>query len=162
MLNETYQNKFKHIIKVSSEVEFLTRLCEYQKNLDEKYAWWFFTKVDEMLDTEIGIDYFDQTVGKSRKFYPYFILWLKEQSTGKLIMKFIDPKGGEHQNNPYDKAMGFAKMFDNLPVSALEQIRDEQYRFDLHFYNQDEMVVRSLGEDYKKYWCSSLEQVFNV
>jgi hypothetical protein len=118
--------------------------------------------VDETLDTEIGIDYFDQTVGKARKFYPDFLFWLKEKSTGSLLIKFIDPKGGEHQNNPYDKACGFEKMFgiENLTEKVKEQITDEQYQISLHFYNSDELVARSLGDEYKKYWCNSIEKIF--
>lgn len=162
IFEESYHDKFKHIIKVSSEIEFLTELCKYQSNLDDKYDWWYFTKVDETLDTEIGIDYFDQTVGKARKFYPDFLFWLKEKSTGSLLIKFIDPKGGEHQNNPYDKACGFEKMFsiENLTEKVKEQITDEQYQISLHFYNSDELVARSLGDEYKKYWCNSIEKIF--
>ncbi len=162
LFKEAYYDKFKHIIKVTSEVSFLTSLCNYQQTLNDKYEWWYFTKVDETLDGEIGIEYFDETLGTSRKFYPDFIFWLKEKLTGKLFIKFIDPKGGEHQLNPYDKAVGFEKMFgdENLSKTVKEQIRDENYQISLHFYNQDESVSRSWEDKYKKYWCSSLEQIF--
>ena len=137
-------------------------MCSYQQTLNEKYEWWYFTKVDETLDREIGVEYFDGTLGTSRKFYPDFIFWLKETLTGKLFIKFIDPKGGEHQLNPYDKVVGFEKMFgdENLSKTVKEQIRDENYHISLHFYNQDESVSRSWEDKYKKYWCSSLEQIF--
>lgn len=162
IFKESSHDKFKHIIKVSSEIDFLTGLCEYQSKLGDKYDWWYFTKVDETLDTEIGIDYFDQTVGNARKFYPDFIFWLKEKASGNLLIKFVDPKGGEHQNNPYDKACGFEKMFgiENLTEKVKEQIIDEKYKISLHFYNQDELVARSLGDEYKKYWCNSLDTIF--
>ncbi len=161
LCNETYQDKFKHVLKVSSEIQFLTELCTYQDYIDNKYQWWYFTKVDETLDKEIGIDYFDQSVGAPRKFYPDFIFWLKDKVSGRLIIKFVDPKGGEHQNNPSDKALGFQRMFaiDSMTEYARGQIEDENYQFDLYFYNKDEAVARHSGE-FRSHWCSSLDQIF--
>ena len=162
LFNEQYHDKFKHIIKVTSEIDFLCELCKNQNILDEKYDWWYFTKVDESLDVEIGIDYFDVNIGKTRKFYPDFIFWLKEKITGKLIVKFVDPKGGEHQHNPYDKAVGFENMFiHNIGAKAKEIQKKDNYQFELCFYNQDELMVRTLSDGYKKYWYNSLKQIFD-
>lgn len=161
LVQEEYFDKFKHIIKINSEIEFIIDLSNYQEQLNNKYEWWYFTKVDETLDKDIGIGYFDETQGKQRFFYPDFIFWLKEKQTGRLIIKFIDPKGGEHQNNPYDKAVGFEQMFiKSLTANVKAKLSDLNCHFRLCFYNKDETIARSLGTKYKKYWCSNLDQVF--
>jgi hypothetical protein len=95
-------------------------------------------------------------MGRTRKFYPDFIFWLKQKATGKLIVKFIDPKGGEHQNNPSDKIVGFEKMFQAYLTPNNHAI----YEFNLHFYNPNPDVTRSLKPEYKKYWNDNLADIF--
>jgi type III restriction enzyme len=63
-------NKYKHIIKEESEIEFLDNLEKYiSNNILENIDWWYFSKIDEIVDN-IFIPYFDSEKQEYRNFYP--------------------------------------------------------------------------------------------
>jgi type III restriction enzyme len=156
--NEQDRSNFQHIIKVESEIKFLIELCGYQQHLNDKYQWWYFTKIDETLDKDIGIEYFDSEDSKSRNFYPDFIFWLKNKQDGNLTIKFIDPKGLEQgQKLAYDKYKGFQELFNPNRLSTIKNAP----QVDLYFYNKDSQATRSLTDEYKKTWVNNVDQIFN-
>jgi hypothetical protein len=98
----------KHIIKVPSERKFLQDL-EENKNIFDKYDWWYFSKLDETLD-KIYIPYYDSNLKRMREFKPDFIFWLKKGN--EYILLFIDPHGTEHME-ALRKIDGYREIFEN-------------------------------------------------
>ena len=142
---------FKHILKIVSEIDFVKRLEKYIKeenNRLNQYEWWYFSKIDESAD-RIKIPYFDTRLGEYRDFCPDFIFWLKKD--GKYYIKFIDPKGIEHTQNPCDKARGFEKVKDELKRLENKNIEDVE----LYFFNDDEP-----DSEYRDYWESNFDIIF--
>jgi len=137
---------FKHIIKVGSEIEFIQKLIEIKVLLDEKYDYWYFSKIDESVDL-ISIPYFDSEVGEFREFYPDFIFWLKKDAKRKII--FVDPKGINNLQNPFDKIDGFEE-FKNQLKNEIE--------VELVLYNENP-IVQGIEEKYKKYWKTDIEDI---
>jgi len=150
LLKQNSKN-FKHIVKIVSEIEFLRRLAEYAKkdeNKLNKYDWWYFSKLDESIDN-IKIPYFDTSIGDYRYFCPDFIFWLKKDD--KYYIKFIDPKGIEHTQNPSDKAKGFEKIKNNLKL-----LKDKKMiEISLFFFND-----KAPDSEYKKYWTNDFDKIF--
>jgi len=138
---------FKHIIKIGSEIEFIKKLIEIKNLLDEKYEYWYFSKIDESVDL-ISIPYFDSSLGEFREFYPDFIFWLKKGNKRKII--FVDPKGINNLQNPLDKIDGFEEFKHSLK---------DDIEVELFFYNENP-ILEGLEERYKKYWKTNLEEIF--
>lgn len=143
---------FKHVVKVISEIEFVKELERYIKegnNRLKQYDWWYFSKIDESVD-KINIPYFDTGIGEYRNFCPDFIFWLKKD--GKYYLKFIDPKGIEHTQNPCDKARGFEKVKKELAGIENKNITD----IELYFFS-DEIP----DSECKEYWVGDFNTIFN-
>ncbi len=147
--NDSLTKKFSHIIKEASEIEFLEELSKYANKLNTTLKWWYFSRIDETLDKNFGIDYFDVSQAKNRMFYPDFVFWLKDTDDNLQII-FVDPKGVQHQNNPRDKLNGFKKLFANT---------DNVY---LYFYNKNSDIEINDSDDvFKFHWADSIEYIFN-
>ncbi|AJI73406.1 predicted protein [Francisella tularensis subsp. novicida GA99-3548] len=146
--DESLTKKFSHIIKEESEIEFLEELSKYVDNLNSKFKWWYFSRIDETLDKDFGIEYFDVDQAKNRKFYPDFIFWLKDQNDNLKVV-FVDPKGIQHQNNPFYKLQGFKKLFVE---------NDNVY---LWFYNKNSDIgVLEENNELKSHWVDCVEKIF--
>ena len=154
MLYKKDSKCFQHIIKVESEINFLEDLNRYLKeknNKLSKYDWWYFSKLDETVDT-INIPYFCEDAGGYRAFNPDFIFWLKKN--GKYYIKFIDPKGVEHVKNPIEKIRGFEDF-----ISDYAKIKEKKIAsFELFYYHDKQPEVE---EVYKKYWTDDFDKVFS-
>lgn len=143
---------FKHVVKVISEINFVKELEGYiagENNKLKQYDWWYFSKIDESVD-KINIPYFDTRIGEYRNFCPDFIFWLKKD--GKYYLKFIDPKGIEHTQNPCDKSRGFEKVKKELAGIENKNITD----IELYFFS-DEIP----DSECKEYWVSDFNTIFN-
>ena len=145
ILYKEESDKFKHIIKVASEIEFIDELIKFTPALNEYYDNWYFSKLDESLD-EIYIPYFDTIQGEYRKFCPDFIFWLKKDNKTKIV--FIDPKGIEHTKNTKDKIEGFEKFIEEL---------DSGIEVNLWLYNKNSENVDS---EKKEYWSDDFDKIF--
>lgn len=144
-------SKYKHIIKIDSEIDFLERLEEYllenehEINLD----WWYFSKLDEYID-RIYIPYFDSTKQKPREFYPDFIFWMKKEQD--YYIKFVDPKGLSREANPLDKIKGYENTF--LRKDATYNGND--IKTELLYYNKES----SSREEIEKYRFYDISKIF--
>src|SRR5699024_3691517 len=103
-----------HIIKENSEYEFINDLESYIRfnkvDIDDKYEWWMFSKIDETID-KIYIPYYDEKKNKYRQFKPDFIFWLKEKETGVYKILFVDPKSTSFSDVNY-KIRGYKRFFE--------------------------------------------------
>ena len=145
--DDSLTKKFSHIIKEASEIEFLEELSKCVATLNGTFKWWYFSRIDETLDKNFGINYFDVSQAKNRRFYPDFIFWLKDENDNLQIV-FVDPKGVQHQNNPKDKLAGFKKLFAN------------KNNIHLYFYNKTSDVdIRDDDVEFKSHWVDSIKDV---
>lgn len=150
-----FEDVYRHIIKIDSEIEFLSKLEEASKEgVFEQYEWWYFSKLEENVD-EIFIPYYDSEKQEYRKFYPDFIFWLKKGN--QLFIKFIDPKGPRHQTNVINKIQGYEKsIVENDPIYVGDNIVNPS----LWFWNSD---IRTHIEDkYLEYWSNDLGEIFRT
>lgn len=151
--NSEKLNYLTHIIKVESEVKFLSALEKYlekEDNLFKQFDWWMFSKIDETLD-EIFIPYYDPKINSISKYKPDFIFWLKKGSEYKII--FVDPKGTVFSSYQH-KVDGFRRIFENK-VKSQDDLR---ITVDLKLFTSDKAKV---PEGYRKYWFDSLNAFVN-
>lgn len=152
LTSETHKQLFKHIIWVDSEVEFLRKLGKNREIL-EKYDWWYFSKLDETTD-DVSIPYYDTALQEYRNFFPDFIFWLKEKDSDNLIIKFIDPKGNRiGTGNAEDKAKGYEKIFNGHTV----KYDNKKVKINLFFYNEPIGVNESI----KGYFTKDFNKMFD-
>jgi len=136
-----------HIIKHTSEVDFIKKLEAHTARRHTATAGaadWMFSKIDEALDTQMGMPYFDG--GSYRHFYPDFIFWVNRGRDYHIY--FVDPKGSvaaAYQK----KADDFARMFEdeNGKPKVFKKDRFE-VRFSLVFIGDP----NSVSSAYKRYW----------
>lgn len=133
----------KHSISIPSEITFLEAI-DQNREVFEKYDWWYFSKIDETLDN-VFIPYFESKDQRYADFYPDFIFWLKKED--KYYIRFVDPKGIEHLSNPWDKYKGFKKIFANVTDIDIE----------LWFYNE---VGEEANEELRKRYTLDFEEIF--
>jgi len=149
--------KFQHIIKEQSEIDFLEALKNYTEqnnNNLEKFDWWFFSKIEQNID-KIGIPYFDSEAGEYRTFFPDFIFWLKKGDNYQL--KFIDPHGVQFIGNSAEKIDGFNDFKSDLSKLKNKNISNVE----MYFYTNKE-IPHGVDEFYKKYWTNNFEMIFSV
>lgn len=148
--------KFQHIIKTKSEIDFLHALKEYSiqdNNLLKSFDWWYFSKIDETID-RVSIPYFNSERGEYDNFYPDFIFWLKKDN--KYYIKFIDPHGVEYTTNSADKIDGFLDFIDDL-----DKIRSKKLeKVDLYYFNERQ-PGREIKEKYRRYWTNDFAMIFD-
>lgn len=153
--NNPIANSIRHIIKEGSEIDFLKELEDYLKNTEnklDKYDWWFFSKIDESLDT-INIPYFDRSENDYRLFYPDFVFWMKDED--KYYITFVDPKGTENPRNTNRKIKGFYDMFDNQDI----QYNYKTVEVSLYCWNK-KPAISEMEEKIAKSWQVELDEIF--
>jgi len=149
--------KFQHIIKEQSEIEFLEALKNYadsENNNLKKFDWWFFSKIDQSVD-KVGIPYFDSEAGEYRTFFPDFIFWLKKDE--KYQIKFIDPHGVQFIGNSAEKIDGFNDFQSDLAKLKNKNIQSAE----MYFYNEHG-VPHGVDKFYSQYFTSNLEKIFKL
>jgi superfamily II DNA or RNA helicase len=145
LTSEAHKQLFKHIVWVSSEVEFLKKLQVNRDKL-EKYEWWYFSKIDQTTD-DVSIPYYDTREQEYRNFFPDFVFWLKPKDSNKLIIKFIDPKGNVvGTGNAEDKAKGYENIFNGHTI----KYNDKEVQIDLFFFNEPTGVNESVRDYFTK------------
>ena len=146
-----------HIIKEQSEHCFIIDLENYiednKDNIDSKYEWWMFSKIDETID-KIYIPYYDEDNNRYRQFKPDFIFWLKEKETGIYKILFVDPKSTSFSDVNY-KIRGYKRFFE----------RKEQYNYKAEIIQTQLILYNKKGSgsilgEYKKYWKNRVEDIF--
>lgn len=146
-----------HIIKEQSEHCFIIDLENYiednKDNIDNKYEWWMFSKIDETID-KIYIPYYDEDNNKYRQFKPDFIFWLKEKETGVYKILFVDPKSTSFSDVNY-KIRGYKRFFEGKKEY---KYKEEIVQTQLILYNKK--GSGSISEEYKKYWKNRIEDIF--
>jgi len=149
--------KFQHIVKEKSEIDFFEVLKNYLDQEDnnlKKFDWWYFSKIDQAID-KIGIPYFDSEAGENRTFFPDFIFWLKKEE--KYFLKFIDPHGTIYFGNSTDKIDGF-----NDFIADLTKLKNKNiYSAEMYFYNENN-IPHGVDELYRKYFTSDFKAIFKV
>ena len=138
-------NYINHIIKIESEIIFIKNLIAFlnkgkafldAKNTKEKdysaseeiISNWMFSKIDETLDKNMGMPYFEDNAYKY--FFPDFIFWLKKDNDYKIV--FVDPKGIKHTD--YQKKIdGFEKLFLNGTVPKIFLYKDKDKDYSITF-----------------------------
>lgn len=140
----------KHIISVSSEVKFVNKLNQYNKDNDINYKW-MFSKLDESLDS-VYIPYFSKEINDYRKFNPDFIFWIEKES--EYLITFVDPKGTSHSDY-MDKIDGYKELFEGKNFLY----KGKKINTKLYLVPEDENSTH--GEEYKEYWLKDIKQIFN-
>lgn len=149
--------KFQHIIKEDSEIEFLEKLLKYVHSPKNKLAdceWWYFSKIDQSID-KIRIPYFDNEQGEYRDFFPDFIFWLKKD--GKFYLKFVDPHGTIFMGNSADKIDGFNEFSFDLSKLKNKHISGAE----MYFYN-DNNTPNGVDKFYKQYFTNDFNKIFSI
>jgi len=145
----------KHIIKIPSELIFLKDL-EKNKNIFDKYDWWYFSKLDETFD-KIFIPYYDGISRKIRAFVPDFIFWLKKGD--ELIILFIDPHGTEH-TEASRKIDGYREIFEDKDGNPkIFNKNGLKIKVIFRFYNENKGAV---PEKYRKYYISDMKDLESI
>lgn len=152
-----------HIIKTKSEVDFIKNLEAYLENKNngfQKYDWWFFSKIDEILD-EVYIPYYQPKSNRIEKYKPDFIFWFKKGNVYTIV--FVDPKGTEFTNG-YRKIDGYSKIFEvetnHSKVSKTFLYNDFSIKTKLLL--QTSKGMQTILENYKKYWFSNPSEVYKI
>jgi len=153
-IEQGFDDMYRYIIKVPSEIRFLENLSEEaEKGMLSNYDWWYFSKLEENVD-DIAIPYFDNKKQKYRDFFPDFIFWMKIDD--KLFINFVDPKGAEHQSNVISKIKGFQDAIENHETFEVD---GKEVVTSLWFWNED--IRAEISEEYRdKYWSNDLWKVF--
>lgn len=142
-----------HIITVSSEVKFLNDLEKYIfENRDEmnvKYDWWMFSKIDETTD-KINIPYMHDN--KLNYFFPDFIFWLNKGD--KYTIVFVDPKSPTY-TDAETKIDDYEKIFGNKVFHE----KGYNIKVKLLLITDDESKVK--GKKYEHYWADNIGDIFS-
>ena len=144
-----------HIINVESERKFLENLEDYVKQSEINVDYWFFSKIDEDLD-KIYIPYYNKKYNKESKFFPDFIFWIKKENTYYII--FVDPKGIEHTDYEY-KVDGYKIIYEEYGKPKEFRYNNFIVKVFLYLYTEDK---NKLPNEYKRYWFSSIDNIFNI
>jgi len=148
----------RHIIKITSEVDFVNDLEDYlakPHNCFKEFDWWFFSKLDETLD-EIYIPYYNPITNKPSRFYPDFIFWLAKGND--YLILFVDPKGTEH-TSAYRKIDGYKELFEENGKEKMFKHNGSNVRIRLRLRPED--VSKTLAE-YRQYWFDNIENMLRV
>ena len=132
----------KNIISEKSEIVLLEELEKICTQIDEKYDWWMFSKLNQYHDKNIFIPYTEN--GEEKPFYPDFIFWLQKGNEQTIL--FIDPKGNRHTEYEH-KIDSYKKIFEN---KTFEQSKIT-IKVELALMR---ITNNTVGETYEKYWFS--------
>ena len=135
-------NWIKNIISEESEVVFLEELTKICSDIDKRYDWWMFSKLNQYHDKNIFIPYTED--GEEKPFYPDFIFWL--QKGNKQTILFIDPKGNKHTAYEH-KIDGYEDIFLNKSFNEFKI--EINVKLALMKTTND-----SVGKKYEHYWYS--------
>ncbi len=145
----------KHIIKVPSEIRFISDLEKYLAKPDNKFEefdWWLFSKLDESLD-DIYIPYFNPNINKYSPFHPDFIFWLKKGVNYFIV--FVDPKGTEH-TAALRKIDGYEEIFMENGRERIFSYNGSKARVRLYLRTKD---VSKASAKYRSYWFDNIEKM---
>lgn len=129
----------KNIIQEKSEVILLEKLTEICNDIDKKYDWWMFSKINQYHD-KIFIPYIED--GEEKPFYPDFIFWLEKEN--KQTILFIDPKGDRNTDHQH-KIDGYKKVFENKSFKVGKMLIDVRLKF-------VRITNTTVGDEYENYW----------
>lgn len=141
----------KHIIDVESEYFFIEELIKVLDEIDQKYDWWMFSKLDGHLDKDIYIPYYRD--GKIQKFIPDFIFWLKKGHDYTIF--FIDPKGTSHADYQL-KIEGYEKVFTENVNPKTFQVEVNNLKLNIRVMLRlfDKEGTTDIPEKYRHYWIN--------
>ncbi len=147
-------NYLTHIIDVESEVKFIT-LLENAENSFNELDWWMFSKIDETLDSDVYIPYYNHKRGGLAKFHPDFIFWLKQGNNYSIV--FIDPKGSAHTDYQH-KADGYKSFFKEKETNIEKSFSQHglNIKVYLRFFGRD---VLDTAEGYRDYWIDQADDI---
>lgn len=136
----------KNIISVPSEVIFIDKLNTVIEEINAKYDWWMFSKLNEHYDKGVYIPYIEDGVNKP--FYPDFIFWL--QKGNKQTILFLDPKGNMH-TAPEHKIDGYKELFEeeNKPILFRQGSSEIEVRLAMY-----KIKDKTVGKSYEPYWVA--------
>lgn len=149
--NET-AHYIQHIIKVQSEVNFLTALESWLgENL---VAWdaWMFSKIDESLD-DIHIPYYDAGQNAYRRFLADFVFWMCKGNEYRIV--FVDPKGSEY-TAAERRIDGYRDLFEENETPRSFRYRKANVQVRLLMFNDP---AKASGQ-YRRYWTERPGDIF--
>ncbi|MCL0068105.1 hypothetical protein M1N67_04185, partial [Peptococcaceae bacterium] len=145
-----------HIIKTPSEAKFISKLEKYLSkdgNKFNQFDWWFFSKLDEILD-EVYIPYYHPDANRISKFNPDFIFWLKKDNNYFIV--FIVPKGIKHTDYMH-KVDGYKMIFEEDDSKPRKfEFKDLTGRVYTFLCAED--INRHPQDGYGKYWFDSIDK----
>lgn len=143
-----------NIIHYKSEVDFIDKLEKFiddnEGDIKDKYEWWMFSKIDEVLDN-VYIPYFYDN--QYRKFFPDFIFWLKEKNSNNYTILFVDPKGMGHVSWTY-KVDDFKELYENKTF----KYQNNNINVKLLMFTTNNQPPK----EYKEYWTDTIESIFEL
>ena len=145
----------RHIIKVRSEVEFLSSLEDWLKGRRLSWDAWMFTKIDEFWDKNIYIPYYDGKVNDYRRFLPDFVFWMRKGDEYRIV--FVDPKGIEH-TSAQNKIDGYQDLFEENENPKQFKYRGLNVRVRLWMFNKDSQIA---SKQYRRFYIDSPERIFD-
>ncbi len=152
------QGYLKNIIQVPSEVEFIDKLVDMVPQLDEKFKWWMFSKLNENWD-EVYIPYYNIDRKNISNFHPDFIFWLKEKDSSNMNILFVDPKGTKHSDYQH-KADWHSRIYGKPGEEKEFQEMDKTVKVYLRFFTNDRNKVADLGA--KEFWIDNVQDITNI
>lgn len=159
VLTESEKADFiQHIIKTKSEIDFLNGFEDYlqrEDNLFKNFEWWYFSKIDETLDS-IYIPYYQPKTNRIDKFKPDFIFWIKKENNYTIL--FVDPKGTEHADG-YRKIDGYSRIFEIGKNGQKESkiFSHDGYTIEIKLLFKSKDIAKVLDE-YEKYWFDDFDE----
>ena len=141
----------KHIIDVSSEVDFINNLVKHIEQNKSAFEYeWMFSKIDQTVDNkDIAMPYYSSKDNSYHLFYPDFIFWMKKDNNYKIM--FVDPKGTEYTSY-LSKVDGFEKLFCKNGKPIKFNHKNYTITFDLKLAYEEDGTI---PEKYKDYWIST-------
>ncbi len=152
ILGDEKAHYIKHIIKVKSEIDFLTALEEWVGKNEVNCDGWMFSKIDEGLDN-VHIPYYDSSKNEYRRFLPDFVFWTCRDDEYRIV--FVDPKGVEHASS-YRKIDGYRQLFIKDNAFRIFNYGKHKVSVALLFYNPQSNPL----DYYTNFWIESPSQIF--
>lgn len=152
VLGSEQADYIRHIIKVTSEIDFLNALEQWSGQNTAPWDAWMFSKIDESID-KIHIPYYDNAANAYRRFLPDFVFWMCRQNEYRIV--FVDPKGVEYAS-AYRKIDGYKKLFTKDGATrAFKHAAKWQVSVHLFLYNPQRAPA-----EYNDYWIDNPAPIF--